>query len=59
MMKALLLIPIILLAGCSTIFENRVSCTVGDPKAFYTSMYGQIGVSSKISEVDSKAICEK
>ena len=49
-----------LLSGCSTLMEqldNRAACTVGGDQAYVLSMYGPIGIASKISEKDRAAIC--
>lgn len=60
-MRPLLLLPILaLLGGCSTldkVLENRVSCTLDRKQALYSSMYGPIGITSKVSEGDSTTIC--
>lgn len=50
-----------LLTGCATIgqFDNIVSCAKAGDIAVYSSMYGPLGVSSKVREADAKAICAK
>jgi hypothetical protein len=50
------------LAGCGTVnpgtFSNRVSCTVAKDGALYVSMYGPIGIASKIEQIDADVICK-
>jgi hypothetical protein len=49
------------LSGCGTVpealFSNRVSCTVAKDGAMYVSMYGPIGIASKIEQIDADVIC--
>lgn len=51
----------LLLTGCasprSAVYENRIAGTVAKDEAFYVSLYGQIGVASKISDKDVKILC--
>jgi hypothetical protein len=51
-----------MLGGCSSIptetFTNRLACTVAKDKAFHVSMYGPIGISSKIDAKDAKVVCQ-
>lgn len=61
-MKTLLIATsMIVLSGCSTfnpeLLDNRVSCTLGRDTALYSSMYGPIGITSKVSQKDSPIIC--
>ena len=60
-MKYLLLILLLPLTGCATLemLDNRVSCTVSGDQAYVNSMYGPIGVSSKIAKQDADAICKR
>lgn len=56
MYKVILLIAALSLSGCSSLskeFSNQLVCTP-DGKAFFVSMYGPLGVASKI---DTAAIC--
>ena len=60
----LITVTLILLmaSGCSSFekqFENRVSCAVGERKAFINSFYGVIGLTSKVESKDSEFICSK
>lgn len=51
---------IALLSGCATFegqLENRVTCTVAKDKALYVSMYGPIGIASKVAEQDAAVLC--
>ena len=51
----------LLLSGCSSLqksFENRVACTADGKVLLVASMYGPIGVVSKISEDDAAVICK-
>lgn len=58
-MKYVLLLIVALLPGCSTVFDNRIACTVGNDKAFFVSEYGgRIGIASSISEKDRPHICK-
>ena len=50
----------VMLSGCAnmdTYLGNRVTCTVAKDKAYVTSLWGWIGISSEIVEEDSKIIC--
>jgi hypothetical protein len=54
----------ITVSGCSSIgvdkyLGNRITCTVAKDKAYVTSMWGIIGISSEIVAKDSKVICSK
>jgi hypothetical protein len=54
-------------AGCASIspalskisskFENSISCSTDGTKAFFNSMYWLLGITSTVSDADSKAIC--
>jgi uncharacterized protein YceK len=61
MRKLALILAVMVLAGCSTLeaFDNRVSCSMDGWQAYVNSMYGPVGVSSKIAAADAKAICAK
>lgn len=47
------------LQGCAStdFFANRVSCTVSGGTAFVNSMYGPLGITSKIAASDATVIC--
>lgn len=51
------------LAGCGTIrpeaFENRIACTLAADGAFVVSMWGPVGVASKIAPRDARAACRE
>jgi hypothetical protein len=49
------------LTGCGTTsqyLETRVTCTVAKDEARADSKWGLFGISTKIAEADSKAICK-
>ena len=50
-----------LLTGCSSLrmdyLGNRLTCTVAKDKAYVTSLWGWIGISSEIVSKDAKVIC--
>jgi hypothetical protein len=53
---------IMTLTGCSSMektFENRVACTADGKQLLVASLYGPIGVASKISPDDAAVICGK
>ena len=61
-MKRLALLLLALpLAGCSTLeaFDNRISCSMDGRQAYVNSMYGPLGVSSKVAASDAKVICAR
>lgn len=62
-MKTLLILAVTLcLTGCSSLkgtFENRAVCTVSGSQMMTVSLYGPIGIASKISAEDSAAVCGK
>ena len=62
MKKMLLIVCVVALSGCASIseqLENRAVCTVSKDQAFVISMYGPIGIASKLSDKDSPVICPK
>ena len=63
-MKYLILLVICLgVSGCANFRTeysgNRITCTVAKDKAYVTSLWGIIGISSEIVTKDSKVICSK
>lgn len=63
-MKYLILLVICLgVSGCANFrteyLGNRITCTVAKDKAYVTSLWGIIGISSEIVSKDSKVICSK
>lgn len=50
------------LTGCANLkgmFANRAACTVSGEELLIASMYGPIGIVSKIDPADSAAVCAK
>lgn len=62
-MKYFILVLVLALSGCANFraeyLGNRVTCTVAKDKAYVTSLWGIIGISSEIVAKDSKTICSK
>lgn len=63
-MKYLILLVICLgVSGCANFrteyLGNRITCTVAKDKAYVTSLWGIIGISSELVSKDSKVICSK
>lgn len=63
-MKYLILLVICLgVSGCANFrteyLGNRVTCTIAKDRAYVTSLWGIIGISSEIVAKDSKVICSK
>ena len=61
-MRLLALIPVALLAGCSSApkwLENRIACTVDGAEAHVVSKWGPVSVGSKIADADAKVVCAK
>lgn len=61
-MKYLILLVICLgVSGCANFrteyLGNRITCTVAKDKAYVTSLWGFIGISSEIVQEDSDIIC--
>lgn len=61
-MKRLVLLSL-LLAGCGTNpfkgeFTNRVSMTLGGDEAHISSMYGPLGITSKVDPKDAEVLRE-
>jgi len=49
------------LSGCASFtekFETRITCTVAKDEARADSKWGLFGISTKVSEADSKEICK-
>lgn len=61
MRNVLLAITAAALCGCSTLeaFDNRISCSMDGKHAYLNSMYGPLGVASRVTPADAKAICSK
>ena len=60
-MRLLATLAALLLCGCSTLesLENRVSCSADGKHAYINSLYGPVGVTSKIAAADAKVICKE
>ncbi len=61
-MRLILIACAAMLSGCASLeglLDNRVSCTLDGKQALYSSMYGPIGVTSKVSDSDSGVICKR
>ena len=60
-MKYFILVLVLALSGCANFrteyLGNRVTCTVAKDKAYVTSIWGWLGISSEIVTKDSKVIC--
>ena len=55
---AILLALCATLAGCGSLdLSNRVACTVARDQALVVSMYGPIGVASKVDKRDRLMLC--
>ncbi len=62
MIRLLFALALVSLTGCASLdgmLDNRVSCTLDGKQALYSSMYGPIGVTSKVSDSDSGVICKR
>ncbi len=61
MSKIFLVFLCMLLSGCASLdfLENRVSCSVDGKQAYVNSMYGPVGVTSKVAKADAAVICGK
>ena len=63
-MKAILLVALIGLAGCSTLpstinqLENRVAVTADCTQALFISKYGRIGIAAEIAPADGDVIAK-
>ncbi len=60
MKLALILAAGLSLSGCASMkgtFANRLACTADGKLALVASMYGPIGIASKVADEDSAAVC--
>ena len=60
MRKLIVVLAVLALSGCSTFkgtFENRAVCTVSGGQMMAVSLYGPLGIASKISAEDAAAVC--
>jgi hypothetical protein len=55
------LLALFALSGCAQLskLENRVACTPDGKEMLYASMYGPIGIASRVDAKDAKALCAK
>lgn len=56
-----LILAACLLAGCSTtdLLANRLTCTVDGKQAHVVSLYGPIGIASKVDAADAAVVCRR
>lgn len=50
------------LTGCADfkgVFANRLSCTLDRTAAFMNSLYGPIGITTKVAEADAVVLCSQ
>jgi hypothetical protein len=61
MRKTFLLLTLASLAGCATspALDNMASCTLAGDAMLVSSMYGPVGVTSKIRAADAAVACKK
>lgn len=59
-MKTTLILAACLLAGCSTteLLANRITCTIDGQQAHVVSLYGPLGIASKVDAADVAIICK-
>lgn len=60
MRKLIVFAAILLLSGCSSLkgtFANRAACTLDGKQMLVASMYGPIGIASKVAEADAVVVC--
>lgn len=50
----------VLLSGCSTVgkFDNVLVVSLNGDRAFVSSLYGPVGITAELREVDAKALAE-
>jgi len=59
-MIVLALVSSVALSGCGTFngqFKNVPVCAIGEQKAYVISMYGPVGVGSKLTDASARVIC--
>jgi hypothetical protein len=50
------------LGGCASLrgeFENRLACSANSDQAYLVSMYGPVGLATKVSSSDIPELCKK
>lgn len=59
-MKFVLLLACVFLPGCATVgkFDNRLTMTINGDRAFVSSLYGPVGITTELSEADAAALRE-
>ena len=60
LLTSLILCSSLALAGCGTLkdqFENVPSCAIGEQKAYVISLYGPLGIGSKLTDASAKVMC--
>jgi hypothetical protein len=62
-MKSLAVLTLALfLGGCASLkgeFENRLACSANSDQAYLVSMYGPVGLATKVSSSDIPELCKK
>lgn len=61
-MKPILLILAVLASGCDTLAkytENIAACSLDRTELVVASMYGPVGIASKVRKADAAAVCQK
>lgn len=61
MTRFIILAAALALAGCSTLdrmLENRIACSLDRTQGAVISWWGAIGISAKIAEADTEAMCK-
>lgn len=56
MRRLLVSAALLMLAGCAH-FENRLACTLSGGEVLFVSMYGPVGVASKVKAGDARKVC--
>lgn len=59
-MKFVLLMSCVFFTGCATVgkFDNRLTMTLNGDRAFVSSLYGPVGITTELSEADAAALRE-
>lgn len=60
MKHILILASVLALSGCANVkgmFANRAACTLDGKQMLVASMYGPIGIASKVADEDAKVVC--
>lgn len=60
MRSLILVLAAVALSGCASFkgqFANRAACTLDGKQMLVASMYGPIGIASKVAEEDARVVC--